>query len=157
MTSPFLFFVFSTPSTHCWMPVPVIYTLLPLQTPFSASLFESLWIGLLLSSVGISLWWWKYRHRLPSPQKGPNGRTDEGHLSLNSRPSSESQSSSKVGLGELKQLLEGLPHGAILMNADSRIILANPQSICLLKLTTDQLQGKDSFSLNVHWDRPIAH
>lgn len=64
-------------------------------------------------------------------------------------------SSSDVTLDKLKQLLEGLPHGAILLNAESQILLANPTAINLLKLTTQQLQGHSSFfSEHVEWLYP---
>ena len=54
----------------------------------------------------------------------------------------------------LKQLLDGLPHGAILLNVDNQVLLANPYAIHVLKLTTDQLQGHFSFSENVRWRHP---
>ena len=54
-------------------------------------------------------------------------------------------------LFELKQFIEDLPSGAILLNAHAQLILANPQAIRFLKLSPQQLQGHCSFGETMEW------
>ena len=136
-----------------------------LQALVMGSPLDELWISLLAIGIGMSLWRKHHRNNTQSmlsdsddfySAKGTASDNGGEHhlLFLNSRNTLDTKTPTKVGLAELKQLLEGLPHGAILLHTDSRIVLANPQAIQLLRLTTDQLQGRSSFNINIQWVYP---
>ncbi|MEM9213832.1 MAG: EAL domain-containing protein [Cyanobacteria bacterium P01_F01_bin.150] len=119
-----------------------------------------LWLSL-IASLGISAYWWKkvknYRPQVPHTRTlfSLINQSNKFHYKKQENESRETDlSSSKISLENLKILLLGLPYGAVLLNPDNRILLANPEAIHLLKLTTHQLQGHSSFSENVQWFYP---
>ena len=158
MASPFLlFFLFSGSPTFLLGTRPFLRNLLHFQTIGTLEHSDNVRTAFLISVVGIILWWWQYSRKvavLNDEGHGEGGETaneEINPLSLSNSHYLMPQGPSKVGIDTLKQLLEGLPHAAMLMDADCRIILANPQSINVLRLTTTQLQGQESFSHNVQW------
>ncbi|MGK7890157.1 MAG: putative bifunctional diguanylate cyclase/phosphodiesterase [Leptolyngbyaceae cyanobacterium] len=57
-------------------------------------------------------------------------------------------------LPELEQLMADLPNGAVLLDPSLRILLANPQAIRSLGLTSEQLEGKALFGHHLEWINP---
>lgn len=175
MASPFLLFFPGFNLFPCALvSKPCLHVQLHFQTIGTLVEGEHLWAGFLISIVGIGLGWWQYSQRASGETNeayGDAGNTvddEKGALSLNNSTVLRPQPSATVGIDALKQLLEGLPHGAILMDVGCRIILANPQAISVLRLTTAQLQGQECFSKNVQWvypngeccplqDHPVQH
>ncbi|NEQ98150.1 MAG: EAL domain-containing protein [Cyanothece sp. SIO2G6] len=54
-------------------------------------------------------------------------------------------------LPELEQLIAELPNGAVLLDHRLRILLANPQAICTLDPTPEQLEGRVTFGQHLTW------
>lgn len=120
------------------------------------------WAYALPLGLGAGLWLWQSSQVLQTPKKKePNherGTSEQSKQQIVPHQHTQAEhvqsSSNTIDIQTFNQLFEGLPHGAILLDSQGKIRLANSPSIHLLRLTPDQLQGQQSLHCDLQWTYP---